>query len=141
MGDAGSGFLGLMFAALSIQAAQRAPQLFWCWLILLGVFIVDATATLFRRLARRENISIAHRSHAYQNAAARWAAHRPVVIAVAAINVVWLFPLAWLVSRGTLGGKAGVAIAYTPLLAVAAWLGAGRSVAPAGKCPKKKEEG
>ena len=38
MGDAGSGFIGLALAVLSIHAAHTAPQLFFSWLILLGVF-------------------------------------------------------------------------------------------------------
>jgi Fuc2NAc and GlcNAc transferase len=60
MGDAGSGFLGVVFGVL-IDAAQYEPALFWCWLILLGSFIVDATVTLLRRLMRLERIYEAHR--------------------------------------------------------------------------------
>ena len=52
LGDSGSGFLGLILGLLSIQAAQVDPELFWCWLILLGAFIVDATTTLLRRVIR-----------------------------------------------------------------------------------------
>lgn len=125
MGDAGSGFVGLMLGAFSLQAAQAAPALFWAWLVLLGVFIVDATVTLVRRLARMEKVYEAHRTHAYQHAAQRCAAHRPVTVAVAAINVCWLLPLAVLIARGSLDGLTGVAIAYLPLTVVACWLGAG----------------
>ncbi|MEX5669471.1 glycosyl transferase, partial [Pseudomonas neuropathica] len=64
MGDAGSGFLGIALGVLSIQGSWASPQLFWYWLILLGVFIVDATVTLVRRLLRRERPYEAHRSHA-----------------------------------------------------------------------------
>lgn len=49
MGDAGSGFLGIALGIMSLQAAWVSPALFWAWLILLGVFIVDATVTLTRR--------------------------------------------------------------------------------------------
>src|SRR3990167_9256944 len=68
MGDAGSGFLGITLGLLSLQAAWVAPQLLWSWLILLGVFIVDATFTLLRRLLRGDKVYEAHRSHAYQYA-------------------------------------------------------------------------
>jgi len=61
MGDAGSGFLGVTIAVLAIAAAWWEPQLFWSWLILLGVFIVDATFTLLRRLLRGEAVYQAHR--------------------------------------------------------------------------------
>src|SRR5687768_16066675 len=46
MGDAGSGFLGLVLGLLSIQAAVIKTGFFWSWVILLGAFIVDATVTL-----------------------------------------------------------------------------------------------
>ncbi len=54
MGDAGSGFIGLMLGMLSIQAAWLDPLLFWSWVILLGTFVVDATLTLLRRIVRGE---------------------------------------------------------------------------------------
>jgi len=94
MGDAGSGFLGLTLAVLSLQAARVDNRLLWSWLILLGVFVVDATITLIRRLGQGERIHQAHRSHAYQHAAVYRGAHLPVTIAVGAINVCWLFPIA-----------------------------------------------
>jgi Fuc2NAc and GlcNAc transferase len=126
MGDAGSGFLGLMLAALSLQAGWVAPALFWSWVILLGVFVVDATLTLVRRVARGEKFYEAHRSHAYQHAARQWGGHRPVTLAVGAINLCWLLPIALLVALGSLDGLFGVLIAYTPLVGAAVWLRAGR---------------
>jgi Fuc2NAc and GlcNAc transferase len=116
MGDSGSGFLGLVLGLLSIQAGQMNPELFWCWLILLGVFVVDATTTLLRRVLRGEAFHEAHRSHAYQYASRRFAAHRHVSLAVGLINLLWLLPLALLVSKGLLSGLAGLLIAYPPLV-------------------------
>ncbi|MFA6464270.1 MAG: glycosyltransferase family 4 protein [Desulfurivibrionaceae bacterium] len=116
MGDSGSGFLGLILGLFSIQAAQINPELFWCWVILLGVFVVDATTTLVRRVLRGEAFHEAHRSHAYQYAARRFAAHRHVSLAVGLINLLWLLPLALLVSKGLLSGLAGLLIAYPPLV-------------------------
>jgi Fuc2NAc and GlcNAc transferase len=125
MGDAGSSFLGFMFAALALETAREAPPLFWSWTILLGVFMVDATTTLVRRLIRGENVSSAHRSHAYQHAAVRYAAHGPVTVTAAAINMLWLLPMAWLVLRKQIDGVAGVLLAYAPLVVLAVTLGAG----------------
>jgi len=119
MGDAGSGFLGLMLGALSLQAAVTRPVLLWCWLVLLGVFIVDATVTLIRRLLRGERVYEAHRSHAYQHAARQAGAHRPVTLAVVAINVFWLLPWALAIAAGWIEGVIGLAIAYVPLLVLA----------------------
>jgi Fuc2NAc and GlcNAc transferase len=125
MGDAGSGFLGLTLGGLSLQAAWAAPTLLWSWVILLGIFVVDATLTLVRRGIRGEPVYHAHRSHAYQHAAQRWDSHTPVTVAVAAINVFWLLPCAVLVARGSLDGAIGIVVAYAPLIAAAMWLRAG----------------
>ncbi|WP_087501555.1 glycosyltransferase family 4 protein [Pseudomonas sp. SID14000] len=115
MGDAGSGFLGIVLAGLSLQAAWAAPQLFWCWLILLGVFVVDATFTLIRRLLRGDKVYEAHRSHAYQFASRHYGKHLPVTLAVAALNLFWLLPIALCVLLLGLDGVWGVIIAYLPL--------------------------
>jgi Fuc2NAc and GlcNAc transferase len=119
MGDAGSGFLGLMLGALSLQAAVVRPVLFWCWLVLLGVFIVDATMTLIRRLLRGERVYEAHRSHAYQHAMQEYGDHRRVTLAVAAINVFWLLPWAAAIASGQVPGVVGLVAAYLPLLVLA----------------------
>lgn len=115
MGDAGSGFLGIMLALLSVQAAWIAPQLIWVWLILLGAFIVDATVTLCRRVLRGEKFYEAHCSHAYQYASRTLGAHRPITLAVCAINIFWLMPVAGLVALEKLDGILGVVAAYLPL--------------------------
>ncbi len=125
MGDAGSGFLGIVLGLFSIQAAWSAPQYFWSWLILLGVFIVDATLTLFRRWLRGEKVYQAHRSHAYQFASRHYGAHKPVTLAVAAINIVWLIPIALWVGSGGLDGLIGVVLAFCPLLLLAIRFNAG----------------
>jgi Fuc2NAc and GlcNAc transferase len=119
MGDAGSGFIGIVLGGLSIQAAWVSPPLFWCWLILLGVFIVDATYTLIRRLLRGDKVYEAHRSHAYQFASRKCGKHLPVTLAVAALNLCWLLPIAFCVAQLGLDGVLGVIIAYVPLLVLA----------------------
>jgi glycosyltransferase WbpL len=125
MGDAGSGFLGITLGALSIDLATKVPALFWSWIILLGVFVVDATTTLLRRGYRREALYIAHRSHAYQYAARTLGSHKPVTLAVGFINLVWLLPLALCVAAGVLDGVAGVCVAYAPLVWLAYRFNAG----------------
>jgi len=82
--------------------------------------------TLIRRVMRGDRVYEAHRTHAYQHAARRRAAHQPVTLAVAVINVAWLFPIALLVALRMMDGLTGVLLAYTPLVAGALWLGAGR---------------
>jgi len=131
MGDAGSGFLGLMVALLSLWCAQAAPVLFWSWFILIGCFMVDATTTLVRRVRRGERFYEAHRAHAYQYAARRAGRHLPVMLACGAINALWLLPLAAVVALGKLDGLVGVLIAYAPLVWLAFHFRAGDSAAQA----------
>lgn len=125
MGDAGSGFLGCVLGVLSLQAAWVSSQLFCCWLILLGVFVVDATFTLIRRLVRGDKVYEAHRSHAYQFASRRVGRHLPVTLAVVAINLLWLLPVAACVMLFDMDGFTGVLIAYVPLLGLALAYNAG----------------
>jgi Fuc2NAc and GlcNAc transferase len=119
MGDAGSGFLGIVLGFFSLQAAIALPELLWSWLILLGVFVVDATVTLLRRLLRGEKVYEAHRSHAYQYASRQFGKHLPVTLAVLVINLLWLLPVAVWVGVGGLDGVLGLLLAYTPLLILA----------------------
>jgi Fuc2NAc and GlcNAc transferase len=125
MGDAGSGFLGLVLGLFSLQSAWQSGQFFWSWLILLGVFIVDASWTLAQRFLRSEKVYQAHRSHAYQYASRYYQSHKTVSLAVAAINIVWLLPIALWVGLGGLNGLLGIAIAYLPLLFLAVKFNAG----------------
>lgn len=126
MGDAGSGFLGMMLGALSLQAASVDSRWLWSWLILLGVFIVDATFTLLRRLLRGERVYEAHRSHAYQYASRCYGRHLPVTMAVLVINVTWLIPLALIAGLGFVDGSLALVLAYAPLLVIAVRFQAGQ---------------
>lgn len=125
MGDAGSGFLGLVLGAMSLQVAKLSPNMFWVWLILLGVFVVDATTTLLHRLFRGERVYQAHRSHAYQHASRLYRAHRPVTLAVIALNVAWLLPWALAVTLGAVPGVVALLAAYFPLVLLAVRFKAG----------------
>ncbi|KJZ35947.1 MULTISPECIES: glycosyltransferase family 4 protein [Pseudomonas] len=127
MGDAGSGFLGLILGGLALQAAWVAPQLLWSWLIFAGVFIVDATYTMLHRLIRGEKVYEAHRSHAYQYASRHHLSHKKITLAVVLINVLWLAPLAIWVGIGSLDGGIGLLVAYLPLVVLAVKYNAGKA--------------
>src|SRR5690606_12287364 len=128
MGDAGSGFIGLLIGLFSISAAHLDQSLFWGWVILLGVFIVDATVTLLRRAFAGFAVYEAHRSHAYQYLSRKLASHSLVTISIGLINIIWLFPMAFLVVLGWLDGFLGLIIAYLPLIIIVTWLKAGNAV-------------
>ena len=126
MGDAGSGFLGITLGILALHAAWSDSQLFWAWLILLGVFIVDATVTLVRRLMAGQKVYEAHRTHAYQYASRKYGKHLPVTLGVILINLLWLLPLAWVVVCQEMNGAVGLLLAYAPLVVLAIKFDAGK---------------
>lgn len=128
MGDACSGFLGLTLGILALIALKENIALFCAWIICLGVFIVDATFTLIRRVLGGYKMYDAHRSHAYQILSRKLSSHTPVTIAVALINVLWLLPIAyWTVNTEFNYPELGVLVAYLPLILVAIYLKAGTS--------------
>lgn len=127
MGDAGSGFLGIILGALAIQAAWASPELLWCWVILTSVFFIDATWTLLRRLISGEKVYQAHCSHAYQHAARNAKSHLKVTMSVLLINTLWLLPLSLLVMKGGLDGVWGTIVAWIPLCFIAIRFRAGKA--------------
>jgi Fuc2NAc and GlcNAc transferase len=129
MGDVGSGYLGIVVGGLSLIAANQDPEHLWVWIILLAVFVSDATTTLIRRLLRKQKPHVAHRSHAYQHLAIRLNSHAKVALLVLAVNIAWLLPIAFLVADKQLAGTTGVIIAYVPLLIAALAFGAGKDSA------------
>jgi Fuc2NAc and GlcNAc transferase len=130
MGDVGSGYLGYALAVFALAAARTDPAAVWVWLILGGLFLVDATVTLVRRLARRERVYQAHRSHAYQRLASRWGSHRRVTVSALVVDVVWLLPCAVFATLHPSLGAVTTLVALAPLLAVALIAGSGRSEQP-----------
>lgn len=116
MGDGGSGFVGLMFGLMAVRSAQISPRLIWVWLILLGVFITDATLTLMRRVWQGHKPQEAHSDHTYQRAARAAKAHQPVALGTGAINLLWLAPVAAAVNEGWVSPVLGLAAAYAPLI-------------------------
>ena len=126
MGDVGSGYLGYVIAMLALGSGRTDAVWPFVWVTLGGVFFVDATVTLGRRMLRRERVDQAHRTHAYQWMARSWGSHRRVTLAVMAINVIWLLPCAWLEMSAPRYAVWLTAAAMTPLVAIALWAGAGR---------------
>jgi Fuc2NAc and GlcNAc transferase len=119
MGDVGSGFLGYVIAVFAVVEAHGSARSLLVWLILGGVFFVDATVTLVRRLLRRERLHEAHRTHAYQWLVRRWGSHRRVTLAVVAVNVFWLLPMATFAAKSPAHAPFFVAAALAPLVVLA----------------------
>ena len=126
LGDVGSAFLGFTLIVLAIRATDDAAMSVWPWLILAGVFIVDATVTLITRMFLRQNWLSAHRNHAYQKASRRFGSHLPVTLGVLVLNVVWLLPLAIAAARLPQHGWSLTFAAWIPLVGLSIWFGGGR---------------
>ncbi len=127
MGDSGSLFLGLSFGLLIIESSNENPRLVIVWLIMLGVFIVDASYTLTYRFITRQAVHQAHRTHAYQKIATKLNSHKKTTLAIVAINFFWLLPIAIAVTITQLNSAAALLVAYAPLLLLAQKLQAGRA--------------
>jgi Fuc2NAc and GlcNAc transferase len=125
MGDVGSGFLGFSLGSFGLAVSQREVVSIEVWAILAGVFLVDATLTLARRLARGERWYEAHRLHAYQRLASRWKAHLPVTVLVILVNILWLLPWAYVAAESPAYALWCVAAALIPIGIVVLFLGAG----------------
>jgi len=81
LGDTGSTTLGFLAAACGLWGSRAGLFPFWAALLVFSPFIVDATVTLLRRLARGERVWEAHRSHYYQRLVLLGWGHRRTVLA------------------------------------------------------------
>lgn len=94
MGDVGSGLIGFIFAVFALASEKGGAVPLLIWILLLLVFVVDATLTLMKRLIRGEKWYTAHRSHGYQLLVQKGWSHRRVSMGVLGIGMVVLWPLA-----------------------------------------------
>jgi Fuc2NAc and GlcNAc transferase len=94
--------------------------------ILSGVFVVDATVTLIRRMFSRDRWFEAHRTHAYQILARKMRSHKTVTLMTTAINVLWLFPCALAANRFPDGARWFLLLSLSPLAMASIALGAGK---------------
>lgn len=81
MGDSGSVPLGFLAAAVGYWGWADKVWPWWYPILIFSPFIVDATVTLSKRLARREKIWEAHREHYYQRLVRMGWGHRKTAVA------------------------------------------------------------
>jgi UDP-N-acetylmuramyl pentapeptide phosphotransferase/UDP-N-acetylglucosamine-1-phosphate transferase len=79
MGDVGSATLGFLLGALTLWGVRDGVFPLWAPLLVFSPFVVDATATLGRRLLQGERIWEAHRTHYYQRLVQLGWGHRRTV--------------------------------------------------------------
>lgn len=85
MGDAGSTFIGMSFAALGVLGMHAGLPITVSALVL-SPFLLDGTFTIIRRARRGERIWQAHRTHLYQRAVQSGLGHRDVLI----VYTLWM---------------------------------------------------
>lgn len=126
MGDVGSGFLGVSIGIIALLTSADSVLTIWSWIILLGVFVSDATWTLLIRIVTGQKWHQPHNTHTYQILARKTKSHLKVSIGVVVINTVWLAPLAWISVLNPSYGWVLALIAYLPLLLICWFYSAGK---------------
>ena len=121
MGDSGAVFLGFYLGWLGLYAATQDKRLGAAWLILMTPFLVDATYTLLARLARGESPAEAHSEHAYQRLMRVTGSVLAINAGLAAVQVLWLIPMAIWATFGAYSPVFAVILATIPWLLLVAY--------------------
>ena len=95
MGDTGSCFIGYLFGTMALLTYTQDSLPSAVWLILLAIFITDASLTLIKRFVNGEKWYAAHRSHSYQLLVQSGLSHRDLIIRIWIIFLAVLSPLVW----------------------------------------------
>lgn len=117
LGDVGSTSLGFAFGAIALLGARAEAMPVLVSLVILSVFVFDATFTLLARMVARERWYTAHREHAYQYLVRAGLSHGKAVLGLAAVNLLVILPVVMVLYSfpSLLGGFAAVTV-------VAAWV-------------------
>jgi glycosyltransferase WbpL len=124
MGDAGSIPTGFLLGSLAIIGAVQGAADPLIWLVLLAVFITDATWTLLWRIGTGQAFTQAHNMHAYQRLSRHWGSHKKVDVLLLLVLCFWLAPIAWLIESQSGYDLILVLLAYLPLVFGMAKIGA-----------------
>ena len=92
MGDVASVPLGFIFASLAVYGMRTGILSLPVSILIMSVFVVDATLTLLARVFRGERWYTAHAQHVYQRLIAQGWSHRQVLVLYQAINVILVLP-------------------------------------------------
>jgi len=92
MGDVASVPLGFIFAALAIYGWHTDVISLALSILIMSVFIIDATLTLIARVFAGERWYTAHNQHVYQRLIAQGGSHSRILMVYQTINVVLVLP-------------------------------------------------
>lgn len=127
MGDAGSNFLAVALLAIFLWLYHSGLVAVPALLLVVALFTSDATVTLVRRMISGEKWWSAHRQHAYQRLSRAWGGHRPVTVLYTLINVLWLYPCAYIAATTPEISWLVVVVGYLPLVAFSLFVAEQRS--------------
>ena len=94
MGDVGSCLIGYSFGVLALVGEKTGTIPGVIWIILLALFVCDATFTLIKRILQREPWFYPHRAHAYQRLLQAGMSHRQLALWLILLNILLLWPMA-----------------------------------------------
>ena len=124
MGDTGSVTIGCIFSFFIFYSASESVLSIYTWLILLSIFISDASYTLLVRIVTKKNILKPHLTHAFHIISRKKSQLFTVKIMII-INLLWIFPLALMSNLFSNYNIIITFIAYLPLVFYLIKIGAG----------------
>lgn len=92
MGDVASVPLGFVFGALVLYGLRAGVMDLAMAILIMAVFVIDATLTLLTRAIRGERWYTAHNQHIYQRLIVQGWSHRRVLVVYQGINVLIILP-------------------------------------------------
>lgn len=122
MGDAGSIPLGFLAAAFGVWGWQQGYWPAWFPILVFSPFVVDASATLFKRALRGERPTEAHRDHYYQRLIRMGWGHRNTAITEYALMLGAGASALWGISLDTPGQLNLLAWWLAVYLGLAIWV-------------------
>lgn len=99
LGDSGSLSLGFIVAFLALAGTLTSAVSIALAFIIVAPFVVDATATLVRRVVSGQRWYTPHREHAYQSLIRRGWTHARVLGALVLVNALLVAPITLVVIR------------------------------------------
>lgn len=121
LGDVGSLPIGAFFALCTIISVKELGISIFSCLLMLGLFIFDASYTLVARQLRGENITEAHRSHIYQRLDSVGMSHALIVSVYSGVMLL-LAATAILLEWQLINGVVASLIASISVIFVLLWV-------------------
>jgi len=126
MGDVASVPLGFIFASMAVYGLYSGVISATLSVLIMSVFIIDASLTLIARVFAGERWYTAHNQHVYQRLIAHGWSHSRVLLLYQTINVILVLPAIVLAAIYT--RYANITAGMTLLILAACWFAASRKL-------------